>query len=104
MTHPIIIIGAGLAGRTTAREFRKLDATTLAAKMAVAQNDTLLAQTQVVASNPQAQTVSTSQGEFHYSQLVLATGAQAIRIPLVDFSVFHDRLTSRGTKAPPLHR
>ena len=28
MTHPIIIIGAGLAGWTTAREFRKLDAST----------------------------------------------------------------------------
>jgi rubredoxin-NAD+ reductase len=28
MTHPIIIIGAGLAGWTTVREFRKLDATT----------------------------------------------------------------------------
>jgi rubredoxin-NAD+ reductase len=27
LTHPIIIIGAGLAGWTTAREFRKLDAT-----------------------------------------------------------------------------
>ena len=28
MAHPIIIIGAGLAGWTAAREFRKLDATT----------------------------------------------------------------------------
>ena len=147
MTHPIIIIGAGLAGWTTVREFRKLDASTpvmlitqdhgdfyakpslsnafaqkrgpaqlvstLAAKMAEAQNVTLLAQTQVETINPQAQTINTSHGEYSYSQLVLATGAQAIRIPLAgdaadqvlsinslgDFSVFHDRLTSRGTKA-----
>lgn len=141
MTHPIIIIGAGLAGWSTAREFRKLDATTpvllitadsgdfyakpslsnafaqqrgpaqlvstAAAKMAETQNVTLLAHTQVTALDPQAHTVSTAQGEFNYSQLVLATGAQAIRLPLAgdaaeqvlsinnldDFSAFHACLT-----------
>jgi len=28
MTHPVIVIGAGLAGWTTVREFRKLDTAT----------------------------------------------------------------------------
>ena len=141
MTHPIIIIGAGLAGWTTAREFRKQDASTpvllitadsgdfyakpslsnafaqqrgpaqlvstVAAKMAETHKVTLLAHTQVTAINPQAHTVRTAQGEFSYSQLVLATGAQAIRLPLAgdaadqvlsinnldDFSAFHARLT-----------
>ena len=31
MTHPIIVIGAGLAGWTTVREFRKLDQATVVA-------------------------------------------------------------------------
>jgi rubredoxin-NAD+ reductase len=142
MAHPIIIIGAGLAGWTAAREFRKLDVTTPltvvtadsgdfyakpslsnafaqgrapgqlvstpAAKMADTLNVTLLAHTQVQAISPTERTVSTSQGELHYSQLVLATGANPIRIPmegdaagevmsinsLDDFSVFHARLVS----------
>ena len=142
MAHPIIIIGAGLAGWTVAREFRKLDATTpltvvttdsgdfyakpslsnafaqgrapaqlvstAAAKMADTLNVTLLAHTQVQAIEPNACRVSTSQGELHYSQLVLATGASPIRIPLEgdaadqvmsinsldNFSAFHARLTS----------
>ena len=141
MAHPIIIIGAGLAGWTAAREFRKLDATTPltvvtadsgdfyakpslsnafaqgrapaqlvstpAAKMADTLNVTLLAHTQVQAIHPTERTLSTSQGELHFSQLVLATGAHPIRIPLEgdaaghvmsinsldDFSVFYDRLT-----------
>ena len=141
MTHPIIIIGAGLAGWTTAREFRKLDATTpvllitadsgdfyakpslsnafaqkrgpaqlvstLAGKMVETLKVTLLAHTQVTAIHPETQTVSTAQGEFQFSQLVLATGAEPIRIPLGgnaadqilsinslnDFSAFHARLT-----------
>ena len=141
MAHPIIIIGAGLAAWTAAREFRKLDATTPltvvtadsgdfyakpslsnafaqgrapaqlvstpAAKMADTLKVTLLAHTQVQAISPAERTVSTSQGELHYSQLVLATGANPIRIPmegdaadevmsinsLDDFSAFHDRLT-----------
>lgn len=142
MTHPLIIIGAGLAGWTAAREFRKLDpatpvmlitadagdfyakpslsnafaqqrspaqlVSTAAAAMAAAQNVSLLAHTRVTAVQPANQTVSTSQGEFSYSRLVLATGAQPIRVPVAgdaasevlsinsldDFSTFHDRLTS----------
>ena len=141
MAHPIIIIGAGFAGWTAAREFRKLDATTPltvvtadrgdfyakpslsnafaqgrapaqlvstpADKMAATLGVTLLAQTQVLAINAQARTLITSQGELKFSQLVLATGANPIRIPwegdateqvmsinsLDDFSDFHARLT-----------
>lgn len=145
--NPIIIIGAGLAGWTTAREFRKLDSTTpvllitadsgdfyakpslsnalaqgrapaqlvstLAAKMVETLKVTLLANTRVEAINPQTRTLTTSQGEFSYRQLVLATGAQPIRIPVAgdaaeqvqsinsldDFSAFHARLTGAGSAA-----
>lgn len=141
MTHPIIIIGAGLAGWTTAREFRKLDpiaplmlitadsgdfyakpslsnalaqkrspaqlVSTAAAKMADTLQLSLLARTRVLAIDAVAQRIRTSQGEFSYSQLVLATGAQPIRVPVAgdaadqvqsinsldDFSDFHARLT-----------
>jgi rubredoxin-NAD+ reductase len=140
MTDPIIIIGAGLAGWTTARELRKLDSTTplmlitadsgdfyakpslsnafyqgrtpaqlvsmAAAKMVETLNITLLANTRVEAIHPHTRTVSTAQGEFPYSQLVLATGAQPIRLPMAgdgadqvlsinsldDFAAFHARL------------
>lgn len=147
MTQPIIIIGAGLAGWTTAREFRKLDTTTpvmlitadsgdfyakpslsnalaqgrapaqlvstLAAKMVETLKVTLLANTRVEAINPQTRTLTTSQGEFRYRQLVLTTGAQPIRIPVAgdaakqvqsinsldNFSAFHARLTGAGSDA-----
>ena len=152
--NPIIIIGAGLAGWTTARELRKLDAdtplllitadsgdfyakpslsnafaqgrgpaqlvSTPAAAMAKAHSVTLLAHTTVQAINPEDRTISASQGQFSYSQLVLATGAQPIRLALAgdatqqvqainsldDFSVFHARLTGArsGESAPELAR
>lgn len=146
MAHPILIIGAGLAGWTTAREFRKLDATTPvvlitadsgdfyakpslsnafaqkrgpaqlvttpAARMAESLNVTLQAHTRVTGIDTVTRTVRTSLGEFSYTQLVLATGARPIRVPLAgdaadqvlsvnsldDFSAFHDRLT--GTNSP----
>ncbi|MEY4882217.1 MAG: hypothetical protein RIS34_71 [Pseudomonadota bacterium] len=146
MTHPLIIIGTGLAGWSTAREFRKLDSatpvllitadgghfyakpslsnafaqkrtpeqlvSTPAARMVETQNVTLLAHTRVEAINPATQTVTTSKGVFHYSQLVLATGAQPIRVPVAgdaadqvlsinsldDFSAFHAQLTGAGEK------
>jgi rubredoxin-NAD+ reductase len=139
---PIIIIGAGLAGWTTAREFRKLDSSTPvmlitadsgdfyakpslsnafaqgrapaqlsstpAARMVETLQLTLIAHTRVTAINPVTRIISTDQGAFGYSQLVLATGAQPIRVPLAgdaadqvqsinsldDFSAFHARLTS----------
>jgi rubredoxin-NAD+ reductase len=138
---PILIIGAGLAGWTTAREFRKLDATTPlrlitadsgdfyakpslsnafaqkrgpeqlvttpAPRMADTLNLTLHAHTQVNQIDTEARRVHTTQGEFSYSALVLATGAQAIKIPLAggaaglvksvnslaDFSAFYADLT-----------
>lgn len=145
MQKPIIIIGAGLAGWTTARELRKLDKTTPvllitadsgdfyakpslsnafaqkrgpaqllttpAACMAESQNVTLRAGTRVTAIDTAAQIVRTGAGDFSYAQLVLATGAQPIRVPMAgdaasavlsvnswqDFSVFHERLN--GAKA-----
>ncbi len=117
----LVIIGAGLAGWTTAREFRKLDTTTPivlvtadsgdfyakptlsnacaqkrsaeqlvttpAAKMAETLNLTLHAHTQVNAidSRGQSMSVAGADGVAHpvaYAQLVLATGAHPIRIPL----------------------
>jgi rubredoxin-NAD+ reductase len=142
--NPLIIIGAGLAGWTTAREFRKLDTTTPlvlitadngdfyakptlsnafgqkrspqqlvttpAAQMAQTQNVTLLAHSRVLSLDiaTQSLNVQTPEGEqtLAYRQLVLATGAQAIRVPLngnaadqvlsvnslQDFSVFHSAL------------
>lgn len=140
MTAPVVIIGAGLAGWTTVREFRKLDAatpvtlitadsgdfyakpsvsnafaqgkspaqlvTTPAAQMAQAHNVTLLPHTRVEAVDTAMQTVATPQGSLHYRQLVLATGARPIRVPLQgsgasevlsvnsldDFAQLHNRL------------
>jgi len=142
MTQPIIIIGAGLAGWTTARELRKLEkttpvllitadsgdfyakpslsnafaqkrdpsqlVTTSAARMAESQAITLQANTKVTGIDTATQTVCTNRGDFNYAQLVLATGAQPIRVPLTgdaaaevlsvnslqDFATFHSRLTS----------
>jgi rubredoxin-NAD+ reductase len=148
---PLIIIGAGLAGWTTVREFRKLDTTTPvvvitrdsgdfyakpslsnafaqkrtpeqlvntpAAKMADTLQVTLLAHTQVEAIDLASHTVHTTQGDtvqtLAYSRLVLATGAQPIRVPvqgnaaarvqsvnaLDDFFSFFYGLSPRGTCA-----
>lgn len=148
MSHPLIVIGAGLAGWTTIREFRKLDAdtpvtlitadsgdfyakptlsnamaqqrgpaqlvTTPAARMAETLKVTLLAHTPVLAMDPAQRLVHTGQGALPYRDLVLATGAQAIRLPLAgdaadrvlsvnsldDFAAFHARLlTERAPEA-----
>jgi rubredoxin-NAD+ reductase len=148
---PLIIIGAGLAGWTTVREFRKLDTTTPvvvitrdsgdfyakpslsnafaqkrtpeqlvstpAAKMADTLQVTLLAHTQVDAIDLASHRVHTTQGTaaqtLAYSSLVLATGAQPIRVPvqgnansrvqsvnsLEDFFSFFYGLNPRGTCA-----
>ena len=144
MSQSLIIVGAGLAGWTTAREFRKLDTTmpvflvtadsgdfyakpslsnafaqgrlpaqlvsTPAAKMAETLNVTLLAHTRVEAIDTAAQTLSVRNAgglqTLAYRDLVLATGAQPIRVPvqgdaadavmsinsLDDFAAFHARL------------
>lgn len=155
MTHPVIIVGAGLAGWTTVREFRKIDpdtpvvlvtadrgdfyakpslsnafaqkrgpeqlVSTPAAKMAETLNVTLLAQTQAEAVDVAAKTLRVSHGgtsqTLHYRQLVLATGAQPIRVPvqgdaadqvhsvnsLDDFRTFHALLTqgANAVDGPP---
>lgn len=155
MTHPIIIIGTGLAGWNTVREFRKLDTdtpvlvisadsgdfyakpslsnafaqkrtpqqliSTPAAKMAESLNVTLLAHTRVEAIDLATQTVraTPAHGEqtLHYSRLVLATGAKAIRVPvqgdaaasvqsinsLDDFAAFHATLSARSTQGDGAH-
>ena len=152
MTEPLIIVGAGLAGWTTAREFRKLDpsspvllitsdggdfyakpslsnayvqqrspaqlVSTPAARMAEMLKVELRAHTRVTGIDVAQQRLHTDQGDFAWRALVLATGAQAIRLPLRgdaadgvlsinhldDFTAFHARLdavrqTNQGT--PP---
>jgi rubredoxin-NAD+ reductase len=114
---PIIIIGAGLAGYTVAREFRKLDKTTsliiitaddggfyskpmlsnafaqgkaaeqlvtqTAEKMAGQVGAVILTGTRVTGIDTDEKTVDTSAGTYHYSKLVLAVGAQPIRLPII---------------------
>jgi rubredoxin-NAD+ reductase len=151
MSQSLIIVGAGLAGWTTAREFRKLDTTTPvllvtadsgdfyakpslsnafaqgrlpaqlvstpAAKMAETLNVTLLAHTRVEAIDTAAQTLSVRNAgglqTLAYRDLLLATGAQPIRVPvqgdaadavmsinsLDDFAAFHARLQA-GAQTP----
>lgn len=113
---PLIVIGAGLAGWTTIREFRKLDSatpvvlvtadsgdfyakpslsnafaqgklpaqliSTPAAKMAETQNVTLMPHTQVLSIDTANKTLTTGTGTLGWRDLVLATGAQPIRVPL----------------------
>ena len=149
--NPLIIIGAGLAGWTTIREFRKLDTTTPvilvtadngdfyakpslsnafaqkrtpdqlvstpAAKMVETTHVTLLAHSSGVALDTAAKTVTVTSGNnmqtLAYSQLVLATGAQPIRVPVAgdaadqvqsintldDFRSFHAAIGPRETSA-----
>lgn len=147
MTEPLIVVGAGLAGWTTVREFRKLDTatpitlvtadsgdfyakpslsnafaqgklpaqlvSTPAAKMAESLQVTLLPKTRVHAIDTASRTVSTDAGILAYRDLVLATGAQPIRVPLggnaadrvmsvnslEDFVGFHGQLQPTGKGA-----
>jgi len=147
---PLVVIGAGLAGWTTVREFRKLDTTTPvllvtadsgdfyakpslsnafaqgkgpaqlvstpADKMAATLGVSLLPHTRVSAIDTAAKTVTTPAGAQAYRQLVLATGAQPIRVPLdgnaadevlsvnslQDFAAFHARL-QHATARPDRH-
>ena len=139
---PIIIIGAGMAGYTVAREFRKLDKTTAlivvtgdsggfyskpmlsnafaqrkqaaqlvnqsAVQMAEQLNATILPRTRVDNIDSAAKTVTTSAGTFEYEKLVLAVGAQTIRLTIAgdaahevlsvnhidDYAVFRDRIVT----------
>lgn len=143
-SHPLVIVGAGLAGWTVAREFRKLDATrsivmvtsdsgdfyakptlsnayaqkrtpeqlvtTPAQKMAETLQVEMHAHTQVLRIDIQGQKLTTQTGTeeqtLAYSQLVMASGAHPIRVPiegdaadqvcsvnhLADFAKFHAAL------------
>lgn len=141
--EPIVIVGAGLAGWSVARELRKLapqapvqlvsaDAadfyakpglsnacaqrrtpaqlvTTPAARMAASLQVGLHAHTRALAIDRDRRVLQTSAGPLPYGQLVLATGARPIRLPLAgdaagqvlsvnhldDFTVLHQRLTAR---------
>jgi rubredoxin-NAD+ reductase len=113
---PIVIIGAGMAAYSVARELRKLDQNVpltiisgdaggayakpmlsnaialgkgaaqlvshSAEQMALQLNAQVLAHTHVTAIDSGAHTLATDQGSFGYSKLVLALGAQPIRLPM----------------------
>ena len=82
-------------------------------QMAAELTATILTKTLVNSINTQAQTIQTKVGDFDYGQLVLALGAQAIRLPiagsaadqvlsvnnLADYAVFRDKLAHAGDKA-----
>lgn len=148
--NPIVIIGAGMAGYTLAREFRKLDKETPlvlisaddavnyakptlsnalvgnkapdqiglgdAAKMSEQLNMQILSHTWVSQINVQAHTLSlkneAGESTQAYSKLVLAVGANPIRLPidgdgasdvfvvnsLIDYRIFRDSLSLRQDK------
>jgi len=82
-------------------------------QMAAELNATILTKTQVSSINTVAQTIQTRMGDFDYAQLVLALGAQAIRLPiagnaadqvlsvnnLADYAVFRNKLAQAGDRA-----
>ena len=114
--QPIVIIGAGMAAYSVARELRKLDkdaplmivagdaggayakpmlsnaialgkgaaqlVSHSAEQMATQLDAAVLAHTQVTAIDSVAHTIATGKGSFGYSKLVLALGAQPIRLPM----------------------
>ena len=117
MSHPVVIIGSGLAGYNVARELRKLDAAVplvvvsrdhagfyskpmlsnalagkktaatlvmkTAEKMAAELNAQVLANTAVASIDTTTQTIQLSSGDtLHYRDVVLALGADPIRLPL----------------------
>ncbi len=147
MTSPVIIIGAGMAAYSLAREFRKLDKTTplmvvtgdaghayskptlsnafalgrapaalvqtSATDIAAALDMTVLANTWVTAIDRGAREIDTSEGRFAYSSLVLALGADPVRLPLAgdaagdvmsvndlqDYALLRERIDAVGATA-----
>jgi rubredoxin-NAD+ reductase len=147
MTAPIIIVGAGMAAYSLAREFRKLDQTTPlmlvagdagaayskpmlsnafaqgkeagqlvqagAEEMAAALDLTVLTHTGVGAIDREARRIETSNGSYAYSKLVLALGADPVRLPLggdaagevlsvnhlQDYTLLRERLAQAGPQA-----
>jgi rubredoxin-NAD+ reductase len=143
----IIIIGAGMAAYSLAREFRKLDKTTplmlvasdaghsyakpmlsnalalgkearqlvaaSAAENAATLGATILAHTRVRAIDRDAREIDTDKGRFAYSKLVLALGADPVRLPLAgsgagevlsvnhldDYAVLREQLAQAGPNA-----
>lgn len=113
--QPIVIVGAGMAAYSVAREFRKFDKSTplmiiagdagssyskpmlsnaialgkaagqlvshSAQQMAAQLDATVLPGTRVTVIDSSARTLATGKGSFGYSKLVLALGAEAIRLP-----------------------
>lgn len=112
----IVIVGAGLAGYSVARELRKLDqtssltiitadsgafyskpmlsnalalskdakslATQSGQQMAEQLHATIVSMTRVLSIDSKTRVVRTERGEHEYDDLILAPGAQAIRLPL----------------------
>src|SRR5690606_38429952 len=145
---PIIIVGAGLAGYTVAREFRKLDKETPlimitadgggfyskpmlsnafaqnkeaqqlvtqgATQMAEQLNATLTTNVTVNGIDTQAKKIDTSSGVVEYDKLVLAVGAQPIRLDIKgnaahrvlsvnhidDYAAFREALRSSKNASP----
>jgi rubredoxin-NAD+ reductase len=143
---PIIIIGAGLAGYTVAREFRKLDKATpliiitaddggfyskpmlsnafgqrkpveqlvtqTAVQMAAQLSAHIMTGNRVANIDTVNQTVATAAGTFDYAKLVIAVGAQPIRLAIDgdaadqvlavnhvdDYAVFRSRIASAATR------
>lgn len=93
----------------TANHLRSQTAEQMAAQI----NATILTRTQVRGIDTLKQSVHTSAGEFEFSKLVLAVGAQAIRLPfagnaaaqvlsvntLHDYAALRDKLSAAGTSA-----
>lgn len=142
---PIIIIGTGLAGYNTAKEFRKLDTTTplvilaadsgafyskpmlsnavaskktaaaialnTAEQMAGQLQATVRAHTRVTAIDPAAHSLRIGDETLRYSKLVLALGADQIRLPvngngaadiitvndLDEYAAFRERIEGRAS-------
>ena len=147
MTAPIVIVGAGMAAYSLAREFRKLDRVTPlmliagdaahayakpalsnalalgkepqalvqagSAEMARTLDITVLANTWVTAIDRAAHAIDTDQGRFAYGKLVLALGADPLRLPLAgdgaddvmsvndlhDYTLLRERLALAGPAA-----
>jgi rubredoxin-NAD+ reductase len=145
--NPITIIGAGLAGYTVAREFRKLDksapltvitaddggfyskpmlsnafaqnkqaeqlVTQTAAQMATQLDARIVTGARVGGIDTVRKVVFTGAGTSEYGKLVIAAGAQPIRLAIdgdaadqvlsvnnvADYAVFRSRISSRGRLA-----
>lgn len=143
----ITIIGAGLAGYTVAREFRKLDkmtpltiitaddggfyskpmlsnafaqnklpaqlVTQTAAQMAAQLNAHIVTGTRVSGIECENRVIDTSAGKFDYDKLIIAVGAQPIRLAIdgdaadqvlsinhvTDYSIFRARMASAARVA-----